>query len=244
MNINSQIQSDINSKKPNSFFYSYPDTNSVVEHSQGPVKVYFQSSFEIKYNENTKSYGMFSTEFIPAKTLILIDCGLHGSQEYIESVVSNDSVYKPLLNDLYPRDKDIPSKLIYNCFGNKEKSSLYFTISKINHNCTPNALYSYFNWTQDIIKAGYVIGSIVSINNIQKGEEITIQYSLQAGHGCKVHDWICDCNKSEQERKSYVYEREINSFMTAKMKNLKLFDTIIESVKKDINKLNEKYFLM
>ena len=100
-----------------------PDTKSVFEHSQG--QVYFQSSFEIKYNEKTKSYGMFSTEFIPAKTLILIDCGLHGSQEYIESVVSNDPVYKPFVNELYPRDKDIPTKLIYNCFGNKEKSSLY-----------------------------------------------------------------------------------------------------------------------
>ena len=70
---------------------------------------------------------------------ILIDCGLHGSQEYIESVVSNDSVYKTLVNDLYPRDKDIPSKLIYNCFGNKEKSSLYFTISKINQLMNPEA---------------------------------------------------------------------------------------------------------
>lgn len=219
MNTNSQIQTDIK-------------TNSVVELYQGSVQICFQSSIEIKYNEKTKSYGMFSTEFIPAKTLILIDCGLNGSQEYIETVVSNDPVYKSLVNDLYPRDKDIPTKLIYNCFGNKEESSLYFTISKINHNCTPNALYSNFNWAQDIIKAGYDIGSIVSINNIQKGEEITIQYSLYTGHGCKVHDWICDCNKSNQERKSYIDERYLNSFMTAKMKNLKLFDTIIESVKK------------
>ncbi len=197
--------------------------------------IYFQGSFEIRYNEDTKSYGMFSTEFIPAKTLILIDCGLYGSQEYIESVVSNDPIYNSLVKDLYPRDKDISTKLIYNCFGNKEESSLYFTISKINHNCTPNTLHTFFTWTPDIIKAGYEIGCIVSINDIQKGEEITIQYSVHSGHGCKIHNWICDCNKSEKERESYLVNIWFDAFMKAKMKNLKLFQTIIESVKKDFN---------
>jgi hypothetical protein len=198
--------------------------------------IYFQKSFEIKYNEETKSYGMFASEFIPEKSLILVECGLNGSQEYLSSLLlngENSEMYKPFVDELYPRDKDILTKLVYNCFGTKEQCCLYFTISKINHNCIANAGCIRINWTPEILKAGYVLGCLVSYKNIEKGEEITIQYSLQAGHGCNVHDWKCECNKSIKEKESYEFNISARAFMRAKMSNLKCIDSIIESVKKD-----------
>jgi hypothetical protein len=200
--------------------------------------IYFQSSFEIKYNEEINSYGMFATEFIPKHSLILVECGLSGSCEYLSSLVSNNDIYKPFVNQLYPRDKDsdIKSKLIYNCFGNTvDEWRLYFTISKINHNCIPNAGCVSSYWIPEILKAGYVIGYVVSYNNIEKGEEITIQYSLQAGHGCTFHNWKCECNNSIKEKKFYEMNNLTKAFMSAKRSNLECIDSIYESVKKDYN---------
>ena len=156
--------------------------------------IFYKRSIEIKYDDITQSYGMFATEFIPAETIILVEQGLDGTEEYMMTTLKSDPMYQPLIDQLYPRNGDLLTKLIYNRFGTKEEGSLYFTKSKVNHCCTPNTHYKKF------IKAGYILTFLATYQDIQPGEEITIMYSSQAGHGNDVFNWSCPCNKTEQEK--------------------------------------------
>ena len=162
--------------------------------------IFYKRSIEIKYDDITQSYGMFATEFIPAETLIFIEQGLNGTEEYILSTLTSDPLYQSLIDQLYPRNGDLLTKLIHNRFGNKEEGTLYFTKSKVNHSCTPNTGSIGIAHYKKFIEAGYMLTFLATYQDIQPGEEITIMYSSKAGHGNDVFNWSCPCTKTEQEK--------------------------------------------
>lgn len=158
-NLNSDSESDteqltkkIKNININKCFYLY---KPVLDHIK-----FKHSDLELRYNYDNKSFGIYATKNIAAGTILCIEKGILGSNEYISKVLESR---KDIAKELYPRNEleiftsnselhfrndQLINKTLYNvwewnsddspiCY---QKSSLLCPfVSKFNHNCFCNA---------------------------------------------------------------------------------------------------------
>jgi len=129
--------------------------------------LYKHSSLRVRYRKDTDNYSMYTTEFIPAGTLIAIEKGYIGSIEYLSTLVKNNpkiakELYPRSLKsydnvnigyDLYPESEKkwlSKQKVLHNIWDYSDKEDndplniigtniLCPFLAKINHNCMPNS---------------------------------------------------------------------------------------------------------
>ena len=168
--------------------------------------VYLNDCIAIK--EENGFIKVIATADIPSHTLLLVEHVYTGSSTDCCLIV-RDNEY--LYDTLHPRgitwkneaeeNKDAVAlvKVVRNCFG-KNLDSLFIGdfISTFNHCCIPNSVFfsACCKKYHDLI-VNYI--AVLSISNIKKGEELTIHYGFDRGHGVS-DDFSCACEKSKQER--------------------------------------------
>ncbi|KAF2069195.1 hypothetical protein CYY_009485 [Polysphondylium violaceum] len=106
-----------------------------------------------------KGLGLFAKRDIPRYTKILVDKGYHSRKE----------VPQPLLESLMPHSGSLAAKWDFNnMYSSEGGENLGVRVSRLNHDCNNNATFKYIPDLKVFI--------IVSIVDIAKDQEITIQY--------------------------------------------------------------------
>lgn len=135
--------------------------------------------------DNPFNYRMIATEDIQQDELLgefqsIISCvllfgeiqlSLQSCVNYLTSLEASET---KLLNNLYPRNSSLNTKLFLNSFTDSWKSfQLFHTPSFINHSCNPNCTYFVSENVGE--KNGYSL-ELFSLRPIAKGQEIYIDY--------------------------------------------------------------------
>jgi len=153
------------------------------------------------YNEKTKQISTTAINPIDNGTLILLEEGIVGTTKQVIRQMSKE---EELNNLLYPRENNsdldiIRKKYNHNAFEWDEKQKtygLFYTISRINHNCDPNV------FVVEVTNLGKPLFAVFSIKDIKKGDEIMLSYGDDVGHSNHtIFNWKCDCGLTDIERK-------------------------------------------
>jgi hypothetical protein len=145
--------------------------------------------FEIKESNERKGNGIFAKRTFSRGDYIMVERPLFLFPGKIMVIHGNKLPFnipdsaKQEMELLLPREGSLLQKLNINgmsCGG--DEAGLFITLSRINHNCDPNADHQFW-------KSGLKI--LYATKNIEKGEEITISY-------CKTE------SRSLEERKEHL----------------------------------------
>lgn len=147
--------------------------------------------------------GVFATEYIPKGHIFLAEVGISGNRDSLRMEAALLSVGEFTLahQQLPPKYPDswcpfpqfsldqwniVRSSVAENAFAvNSKRRVLFHMTSRINHSCNPNAFRRHCKNQIEIF----------ATRDIQRGSEIFIQYSANAGHEDTSH-FVCDCKNS------------------------------------------------
>lgn len=167
---------------------------------------------ELIYTDDINNYKLIKTkDTVKAGELLLIEHVFNDTSNICQLVIQENEY---LHNELYPRitlwdennenerNKNARSKFLCNCFGKNGETFMFGNIiSKINHSCNPNSILFLSGKTilheLELIVVYY---TLLSIKDINKGDEVTITYGVKRGHDNGDH-FECHCNKSIDERR-------------------------------------------
>jgi hypothetical protein len=168
--------------------------------------VYQYSHLERYYDNVSGQFSMIASEYIPEGTLLIVEEAILGRRKNIETLLAKD---KELTEQLYPREGTIQDKVNHNCWQWAEKSDeeyikrsfpicISYEISKFNHSCVPNSFAVRMileNKDEDYVLRYTDCMGVYTVENIEKGAEITLSYGWDIGHTkCKTWNWTCNCN--------------------------------------------------
>ena len=166
---------------------------------------------EVAVNYDGNSYYVSAKSGIPKGSVLLIEQGLVETKDCIKSLMMQCQEIYPYVAELYPRDINkyttelIDAKLMYNSWDwDNGKIGVFFQMSKFNHSCDPNAFFAQINRLST--QGGLQVIVLIAVQDIYPNQEITIQYHTNAGHGCPVFNWKCDCHYTKRERKGIFRE--------------------------------------
>lgn len=189
-----------------------------------PVSDYiiFKNQYlELRYDYTSKSFGVYANKFIPAGTILCIEKGILGSNEFISTVLQSR---KDIAKELHPRNEidiftstselhfnkdQLAEKVMYNvwewsledspiCY--KKSSLLCPFISKFNHSCFSNAyVRSLSSKKIKEIKNTQLNSIFVETDNSNKDEELMTENEDEDEYNAYIVIYSVDNIKESDE---------------------------------------------
>lgn len=202
------------------------EMNSALENKQVPRVVssdrLFESSPLTKHESlivkdiKNKGKGVVATRDIQAGALLYNEQGLIGSSDYLAAAILIDGLnlsrldqdprclphsWSPFLQFSLVRWNTAHLQVSANHFyvdvdQDPDRMAIYPSVSRINHSCNSNAV-----WTIDSKEQMCVYAK----NVIREGQEICIMYSDEEGHDSKA-PFQCDCGLTQTQRRRQARE--------------------------------------
>jgi hypothetical protein len=194
--------------------------------------LYQNRALEFLVDDN--NHRMVAQKPLREGTLLLLEHVVEGERGTLANLVAAD---RALYDSLHPRhvSPDILGrmkgwdesarhdeeghmatlKVVGNAFGvgiaESARCRLGHMLSKFNHSCLPNAIA--WGMPQQICPQ-YTAApiAVILLRDVKKGEEITVRYTVHAGHEeedgvddtddgpYSMHSWVCDCGLSLEAR--------------------------------------------